>query len=262
MNFPQSRMLEKIIEITQEAGDRILQVYKSGDLRTQTKADGSPVTRADFISHEFISGELEREFGYPVLSEEGDLPPHSTRRDWTHFFLVDPLDGTKDFIAQNDQFTINVALIQNNRPVLGVVALPAMGELFFGQTGQGAWKRSGQQTDALPLSIAKGKVLARSLLHDNSMLESFSRQNSIDECIKMSSAVRLPRLAQGQINLCVISSRSQEWDIAAGHVLVAETGGQIFGMQSKVEPGYNKPNLGNEFSIACSKEIQPDDLVF
>ncbi len=255
-------MLKKIMDIAEEAGNRILAIYESGEFQVRTKEDGSPVTRADLASHAWITAELSREFGYPVISEEGPEPPFEERKGWSHFFLVDPLDGTKDFIAQNNQFTVNIALIQDGKPVLGVVSLPAFDEIFFAESGQGAWARIDGHTESLPLEKPAGKILAKSLLHDNPRLKQFAEDNQVDQCIKMSSAVRLSRLAQGRINLCMITSRSKEWDIAAGHVLLGETGGRILTLQSRQEPTYNKPCLNNEFSIAFSSEIEPGDLIF
>lgn len=240
-----------------------MEVYRSDDFQIQTKKDGTPVTRADLTAHDYITKALEHEFGYPVISEEARIPPHQERKSWDHFFLVDPVDGTRDFIAKNDEFTVNIALVSHGEPVLGVVHAPAMGELFFAAKGKGAWMRV-ENSDARPLPREKQEdwVLARSWLHDNSMIESFAKNNNITQSIKMSSAIRLARLAQGKVNLCVISNKSNEWDIAAGQVILKETGGSIVEMESRKEPAYNKPDMQNAFSLATAKGISLSQLTF
>ncbi len=255
-------MLDTIIQITKEAGDRIMQVYRSDDFQIQTKEDGTPVTRADLIAHDYITRSLEQELGHPVISEEAPVPSYKEREHWDHFFLVDPVDGTQDFIAKNDEFTVNIALISNGVPVLGVVLTPATGEIFFAEKGKGAWMRQAKNDLPLPTEKPEGWVLARSWHHDNSMIESFARENNITQSIKMSSAIRLARLSQGRVNLCVISNKSKEWDIAAGHILVKEAGGRIVEMKSGQEPAYNKPDVQNTFCLAVSGDVPLSQLKF
>ncbi len=255
-------MLETVINISKETGEKVMQVYQSDDFQIQTKEDGTPVTRADLIAHDYITKALERELGHPVISEEAPVPPHEERKSWDHFFLVDPVDGTRDFIAKNDEFTVNIALISHGEPVLGVVLAPALGELFFSAKGEGAWMRSGEETIALPREKPNGWILARSWLHDNSTIETFAQNNKIDQSIKMSSAIRLARLSQGQVNLCIISNKSREWDTAAGHIILKEAGGRIVEMESGQEPAYNKPDIRNSFSLATTADILLSQLKF
>lgn len=253
-------MLDPLINIAREAGRRILEVYHSGEPEVQTKPDGSPITRADRVSHEYICEALEREFRWPVISEESEAPPYAERRNWETFFLVDPLDGTKDFIARNGEFTVNIALIRNREPEAGVVYVPASDELFYAGKGTGAWWRQGDQTRALPRETPEGRVLARSWFYDNPAVEAFARANGIRRNLKMSSAIRLPRLAEGRVNLCLVSNRSSEWDIAAGHCLVQETGGRLVELATGQTPCYNKPQLNNSFLLACGPQVALESL--
>jgi len=255
-------MLDTLLHIALEAGHRVMEVYRAGNPEIQTKPDGSPVTRADWLSHEFICASLEREFGLPVVSEEAEAPPYSVRRDWDALFLVDPLDGTKDFIARNGEFTINIALIRGKTPAAGVVYVPASDELFFAETGQGAWWRQGPTTLPLPQHQLGEWTLARSWFYDNPTVEAFAQRNGIAHNIKMSSAIRLPRLAQGRVNLCLVSNRSSEWDIAAGHCLVREAGGRLMELDGGDAPQYNKSNLKNAYLLALTAEIDPRALKF
>ncbi|QPJ63594.1 MAG: 3'(2'),5'-bisphosphate nucleotidase CysQ [Candidatus Nitronauta litoralis] len=238
-----------------------MQVYDSNDYQIQIKEDGTPVTRADLIAHDYITKALKHEFGYPVISEEAPVPPYEERQTWSQFFLVDPVDGTRDFIAKNDEFTVNIALVSGGEPVLGVVLVPAKGELFFARKGKGAWMRTNNSEDLpLPLEKQEGWVLARSWHHDNSMIEAFAKNNNISQSIKMSSAIRLARLSQGKVNLCVVSNKSKEWDIAAGQVILKETGGSIVEMESGKEPAYNKPDMQNAFSLATASGVSLSQL--
>ncbi|MAD99024.1 MAG: hypothetical protein CMK53_00140 [Proteobacteria bacterium] len=131
-------MIEQIISIAQEAGQTLIGIRRSGDLDVCVKDDSSPVSRADSASDKYIRCALQDQFAIPVITEESTID-YSTRKDWNEFFLVDPLDGTKDYIEMSDDFTINIALIRNQKPVLGVVCVPALGETFFAEGGKGAF---------------------------------------------------------------------------------------------------------------------------
>ncbi|MFQ5481237.1 MAG: 3'(2'),5'-bisphosphate nucleotidase CysQ [Nitrospinaceae bacterium] len=248
-------MLDTLTEIAREAGNRIMKYFQSPALRPETKADGSPVTPADLASDAWICGALAENFPWPIISEESVMPPFASRRHWPEFFLVDPLDGTKDFLAGGREFTVNIALMRNRTPVLGVVYAPATEEMFSAAQDQGAQRLHQGIREALPLECPSIWTLARSHFHDHPTFDNFARQNRITRHLQMSSAIRLPRLAQGKINLCLCSNRSSEWDIAAGHVLVKETGGRLIELGSGKEPLYNKPEIKNSFLLAHSKDI-------
>ena len=132
-------MIEKIIRIAEMAGNIIMSYYKGDQVDISLKKDRSPVTEADIASNKFIVNELESNFSYPILTEENPIP-YNTRKKWTKYWLVDPLDGTKEFIERNDEFTVNIALINNHRPVVGVVNAPALAIVYWAEKGAGAYK--------------------------------------------------------------------------------------------------------------------------
>ena len=153
-------MRETLEAIATEAGHAILSVYDSSDFNVEVKSDDSPLTRADLASHAVIVEALARYFPkIPVLSEEGSLPPFSERQSWSRYFLIDPLDGTKEFIARNGEFTVNIALIDHGVPVVGIVHVPVLGVTYSGsalESDHGAWKVSDGQ---------RQRINALSLIH-------------------------------------------------------------------------------------------------
>ncbi len=210
-----SIMMEQIIEVAREAGKILLDHYRSGDLSVTIKEDLTPVTQADLASNDYICESLERGFKVATVSEESEVA-YAERKDWEEFFLIDPLDGTKDFIAGNGEFTINIALIKNRRPVLGTIYVPALDELFYGEEGKGAYcLRGGSGPARLPMCRLSEYTLARSWHHDSPAIERFARLNAIAQSRTMSSAIRFPRLAQGLVNVYAGLNRSKEWDTAA-----------------------------------------------
>lgn len=253
-------MIEKIISIAQEAGRIVVGIHQSGDLDISIKEDCSPVTRADNASDDFIRNALRDQFGIPVVTEETDVD-YCLRKDWSEFFLVDPLDGTKDYIGQSDDFTVNIALIKNRRPVLGVVCVPMLNEIFFAEEGQGAFVDKGFQRLQLPLASCSGIVLARSRFHDLENMEQFAHINKITQSLCTSSAVRFCRLAEGKANLYPGLNHSMEWDTAAGHIILNESGGRVIDLETLGEPIYNKPDIKNSPFIAYSSGIDFNQLV-
>ncbi|MBI4383992.1 MAG: 3'(2'),5'-bisphosphate nucleotidase CysQ [Nitrospinae bacterium] len=257
-----SIMMEQIMEIARGAGKILLGYYRSGDLGVTIKEDLSPVTQADIASNDYICESLEKSFKVSTVSEESEVA-YEERKDWEEFFLIDPLDGTKDFIAGNDEFTINIALIKDRRPVLGAIYVPALDELFYGEEGKGAYYlRAGDGPVRLPMYRLAEYTIARSWHHDSPAIERFARLNAIAQSRTMSSAIRFPRLAQGVVNVYAGLNRSKEWDTAAGHVLGKESGCRIVDLATRAEPVYNKPDIENNPFVACSGDVDLDKLVF
>ncbi len=146
-------MLNIAIAAAEEAGKEILDVYNSNNFEMQLKSDNSPLTLADKRAHRVIEKHLQQT-GIPLLSEEGKDIPYAVRKDWKQFWLVDPLDGTKEFIKRNDEFTVNIALIENQKPVLGVVAVPVWGLVYYGGQGLVTCKKSSDKVVSLRLPVA------------------------------------------------------------------------------------------------------------
>ena len=155
--------LQGLVDISRRAGDAILEWY-DGDISVMTKDDDSPLTRADLASHAVISSALKQRWpDVPVLSEESADIPWQTRKQWKTYWLVDTLDGTKEFINRNGEFTVNIALIDEYRPVIGVVHVPVSGTSYFGSVEGGAWRRDGDET-AAPIRVRRPVVSTRSTL--------------------------------------------------------------------------------------------------
>lgn len=260
------------IDLSRKAGLDILDVYYHSDFEIEIKSDKSPLTIADKRSHNRITEGLENT-EIPVLSEESAGITWEDRRGWERFWLVDPLDGTKEFIKKNDEFTVNIALIENGKPVLGVIYLPVFDEMYFGLNDVGAFKISAfkelgselewsflmDSADKLP-SASMGKVVrvvaSRSHLSTETQkfIEDLKKEYSKVTTVSAGSSLKLCLIAEGRAEIYPRLGPTMEWDIAAGHSIIAAAGGNIRKVDGK-ELEYNKENLLNPWFIARSKNF-------
>lgn len=252
-------MLEKInvqdiIDLAQKAGETIMEVYQK-DFEVEFKADESPLTEADKKANEIIVAGLDAMgLGIPVLSEEGKNIPYDERKDWEYFWLVDPVDGTKEFVKKNGEFTVNIALIHKDTPVLGVVYAPALGDTYSAKKGEGAFK-NGQ---ALPL-VNKDNQPTYNVVASRSHMSSETQDfiNAIDtdkpkEIVSIGSSLKLCLVAEGAANCYPRLGPTMEWDTGAAHAVVTEAGMTLQGYS--IEDGYfahlyNKENLLNGWFV-------------
>lgn len=242
------------------AGEKIMEVYTSGDFETEQKADFTPITIADRKAHQTIAHLLEST-PLPLLSEEGIHLPYALRKHWTSFWLVDPLDGTKEFIKRNGEFTVNIALIENGSPVAGIIYTPVIGELHVGIVGLGAWKTIRPTSDyTLELLMQKGLRLplepaersftvavSRSHLSQptTDYIEGLKAQHPGLQMIRIGSSLKFCLIAEGAADCYPRFGPIMEWDTAAGHALVKAVGKNVYSMDQKKEIVYNKENLRN-----------------
>ncbi|MFC1514308.1 3'(2'),5'-bisphosphate nucleotidase CysQ [Candidatus Omnitrophota bacterium] len=246
--------IEKIVAIALAASEKVLSVYKSRDFQTTLKDDTTPLTRADQLSHDVICAALKEEFpDIPVISEESAATPFSIRKQWQRFWLVDPLDGTKEFINRTAEFTVNIALIEAGRPVAGVVALPAKGVLYFALKGKGAFKQAfAGSPEAITVNTEPHEklVLARSRSHSSLREQEIISLFGPVEEIAAGSSLKFCSVAEGEADLYLRLGRTMEWDTAAGHCVVEQAGGKIFDITGE-SMLYNKEGLDNPgfFSI-------------
>lgn len=249
-------MLEKLVEIAAGASDLIMEVYSSSDFGEREKADRSPVTEADLRSHEHIHAELTRNFDYPVLSEEGAVTDEE-RLSWSTFWLVDPLDGTRNFLAKDGEFTINIALIKDGVPIAGLVYTPAFREAYFGEKGGGAFKIKGDAWKRLQNTRMNtcNLIGAFSKFHDSPESDEFCSKYGITEKRSYGSALKLCMLAAGQIDVYPRLAPTMEWDIAAGHCIAIEAGCKVIDCETGEELRYNKPSLRNNNFIASRSDL-------
>lgn len=246
-----------LIELARKAGDQILEIYnKTFDINY--KEDKSPLTDADIASNNIIIEGLKKHFpDIPVIAEESKNEPYETRKNWNSFWLVDPLDGTKEFINRNGEFTINIALIINNEPVLGLIFAPVPNLLYYAVKGQGCFKIENAEEPV--------KITSRKLDYNNKVIITGSRSHStpeLEEYVKQmkqkykgieflpaGSALKFGRIAEGSADIYPRFGKSMEWDIAAGHIIAKESGKQLFIHNTKDELRYNKEDLTNPWFI-------------
>lgn len=231
MTTTEQQLVFGVLAACIEASEAIMAVYRSDDFNIEHKADDSPLTRADTASHEILARALARLTpDIPILSEESDEDDLATRRHWRRLWVVDPLDGTREFIKRNDEFTINVALVEQHRPVLGVIAVPATGEAYSGIAGQGAQRWSGF-ADPQPISTrrcAQPPVVLGSRSHANPRSEAYFEMIGDHERISRGSALKFCTVATGEADFYPRLGPTSEWDTAAGDALVSAAGGRVW----------------------------------
>ncbi len=253
-----SSLLEPLVALARRAGEAILRIYGQVDPGVTLKRDDSPLTRADLESHRILAAGL-RELvpEIPVLSEEGAGIPYPQRRGWHRFWLVDPLDGTKEFLRRNGEFTVNVALIEDGAPVLGVVHAPTLERTFSGVVGAGARCRDG--ADERPLAAAgapEGLVVAASRSHPGPHLAAFLGQLPDHRLISMGSSLKLCLVAEGRADVYPRLGPTMEWDTAAAHAVVAAAGGRVLDFEGR-PLRYNKEDLHNPYFIVLGEKPVP-----
>lgn len=206
-----------------EAAGQVLMQHYDAPLQVQHKADHSPVTQADLAAQHCIVEHLQRAYpDIPLISEEATLPPLAERQSWARFWLVDPLDGTKEFIHHNGEFTVNIALIAEGIPVFGVIAVPAQGTLYVGCQTQGSWRYQGGQWERLQCqrkSLQEPLRLVCSRSHPSPELEAWEAAHRISERVPVGSSLKFCRVAEGQADVYVRFHAIREWDVAAGDAI-------------------------------------------
>lgn len=229
-------LLTSTSAIARTAGAAILEIYERADHGVQYKGDDSPLTHADLAAHDIISAGLNRLTPQlPVLSEESASIPWSVRREWTRYWLVDPLDGTKEFINRNGEFTVNIALIEHGLPVLGVVFAPVQDMLYGGATQLGAWKEKAGQRERIrtaPINEARGKLrVVASRRHAGEELEAWLgrlQERFPDlELLSMGSSLKICLVAEGSADIYPRLAPTCEWDTAAAQAVLEAAGGLL-----------------------------------
>lgn len=240
-----NELLDLAVMAARQAGDVILSIYRQV-LEVEIKKDGSPLTLADKNAHQAIIAVLGAS-GLPVVSEECDELYLDAQRYW----LVDPLDGTKDFLAGNDEFTVNIALIEERRPVLGVVYAPALDELYVGAQGLGAWlEKAGVRSSCVAAEKSARCRMAVSRFHNHPDVGVFAAANWINERIAIGSALKYGRLATAEVDVFPRLVGSSEWDTAAGQAVLEAAGGQVLDWHTGESLRYGKPKRRNPRLLA------------
>src|SRR5262245_12487970 len=222
-------LLAELCEIARVAGDAILAVY-GRELTVQLKADRSPLTEADQASHRVIAERLRALDGtLPLLSEESAALETADRRMWSRYWLVDPLDGTKEFLKRNGEFTVNIALVDEHRAVLGVVLAPALGKLYYGAIGAGAWRRLKDEAHSIRArEIASTPLrVVGSRSHPSGELADYLAKLGPHEITPMGSSLKICLVAEGAADLYPRFGPTSEWDTAAAQAILESAGGRM-----------------------------------
>lgn len=255
--------LQQIVDMAKlaalEAGRAIMRIYARSDFEIEVKDDQSPLTLADKNAHAIIVGKLE-ETGFPILSEEGAAIDYATRKKWEYFWLIDPLDGTKEFISKNGEFTVNIAFVHFDKPVAGVVYAPAIDTLYLGAKGLGVQKNvAGYSSSITPVArktslneLMKKKHLkiAVSRSHPSPDTGKFISRFTGPRLITKGSSLKFMLLLEDEADLYPRFGSTMEWDTAAAHAILNVVNRGVYTIDSQKELAYNKPQLINPYFIA------------
>lgn len=259
-------LVGKVETLLQQAGDAIMEVYTSSNFGESRKADFSPVTRADYLSSQIINKGLSVLFpSIPVIDEENTLAPYEIRKDWKRYFLLDPLDGTKEFIKRNDEFCINLALLENNLPVVSWIYQPVTKNGWYCGKGKGLFLFGSKEPiiHATPKNDFQKLTLITSRSHLSgrgaTFIEKIKAHYSV-EVVKMGSALKQVEVALGKAGIYIRGSGCSEWDTAAGHLMVEESGGEVHQWDFETALFYNKENLTNPRFIMLSEPLKTTEF--
>lgn len=254
--------LKIAIQAALAAGKMIMEIYETGDFGVEMKSDNSPLTKADKASHNVIMEFLEKT-GIPVLSEEGKDIPYSERQNWQKVWIVDPIDGTKEFIKKNGEFTVNIALIENHQPVAGVVYAPAIDELYYSDRENGAFLTMVKDSKSIETAIVNGVkipserptkyTVVASRSHMSSETEDFVNDLQAEhgelELISKGSSLKLCMVARGKANCYPRFAPTMEWDTAAGQAICVHAGFDVIDWNTKKTMLYNREELLNNWFL-------------
>jgi 3'(2'), 5'-bisphosphate nucleotidase len=254
--------IQYISSLLTEAGTAVMKIYESADIRYNTayKKDNSPVTDADLMSNNIISAGLLDNFpDIPIISEESDLNSYHERKKWEYAWLLDPLDGTKEFINRSDEFSINLALIKNGAPVAGFIYLPVFKILYYAIQGSGAFEVFENQTNSISVNTFSLDQKGLRIVASRSEMDSFTRSYieilDTPEIINLGSALKFISIAKGDADYYPRMIHIMEWDTAAGQIIIEEAGGTLVQADSGLPLTYNKSTMINPYFIASGKII-------
>ncbi|MGL1886175.1 MAG: 3'(2'),5'-bisphosphate nucleotidase CysQ [Reichenbachiella sp.] len=251
MSFDPKNILHTILSISESASDIVYDYYKNG-FDVEIKEDNSPLTSADIASHNHICAELTRLWPeIPIISEEAAVPSYEERKSWDYFWLIDPIDGTKEFVKRQNEFTVNIALIHKTTVVLGVVSAPALAAHYYAAEGVGAFKKDKTGVNALksPSRISNSpfdetglKVLV-SKFHRDPGTDSYLEKCAQFEPLTVGSSLKFCVIAEGKADLYPRVISINDWDIAAGHAIAKYAGRNVYNLGTKDEYQYNRYDL-------------------
>jgi 3'(2'), 5'-bisphosphate nucleotidase len=247
-------LVEPLLQIARSAGEQIMAIYNADEIAQRLKADQSPVTLADLAAHNSLAPALKHLADWPVVSEEDDASL-AFRTTASKFWLIDPLDGTKEFIEKNGEFTVNIALIEQGLSVLGVVYAPALDLLYWGGPELGAFRRQAGDTQAISVAQDIHKQTCRvvaSKSHLNEATQKFIDQLGPVNLIQAGSSLKFCRVAEGAADIYPRLAPTCEWDTAAAQAVLEGAGGVVLDFNTRAPLCYGKPNAINQSFVAAS----------
>jgi len=249
--------LERIVDISIEAGDAIMEIYEHG-IEVEYKEDDSPLTQADIASNDIITTRLKELYPtLPILSEESQMVEYEIRKDWEYFWLIDPIDGTKEFIKKSGEFTVNIALIHQQTPLLGVVYAPALGDIYKAKRGEGAFK-NGHKLPLVDTPQESLRVVASKShlsVETQDFIDRLTQKHQRIEQLSKGSSLKLVMVAEGLADIYPRLGPTMEWDTAAADAIVKESGKMSYIYNSEAMSDnreslrYNKENLLNPWFV-------------
>jgi 3'(2'), 5'-bisphosphate nucleotidase len=249
--------LEQVVAIAKDAGTAIMQVYAQTDLQIEVKKDDSPVTAADIASHNVIVAGLKQHFAdIAVLSEEAADISWAERQTWQTYWLIDPLDGTKEFIKRNGEFTVNIALIHQGKAIAGVVYAPVLDKCYSGIVDQGAWLEYNGQISLLDIrdrAVQSPPIVVGSRSHVSPDVAAYLQHIGEHQMLSVGSSLKFCMVAEGQADVYPRLGLTSEWDTAAAQAVLESAGGQVVEYPALTPLQYNqKENILNPYFIAAS----------
>jgi len=251
-----SELVDPIIKIAREAGDAIMEIYNRGNISVEIKKDNSPVTEADIAANEIIVKALaEIAPKIKIVSEEGKEIIEVSSGEV--FFLVDPLDGTKSFINRTGEFTVNIAIVENNHPVFGVVYLPVPKILYYTGADGHAYKDEGEGDELISVRQvpSEGHIVVASKSHNNPETDEFIKKLNVSKFMPAASSLKFCLVAEGKADIYPRFGTTMEWDTAAAHAVLLAAGGHM--IKTNGSPfTYGKPDFRNEYFIAYGNDLK------
>lgn len=243
-------LIDQLLPVLKQAGDKILEIYHQEDLFNQidAKVDDSPLTLADTESNLIIENYLSNYFTYPIVSEEGEGISYAQRKNFKRFWLVDPLDGTKEFVNRNGEFTVNIALIEGNTSIFGAIYVPVTDTYYFGGAAIGAYKKVGTgPLEKIKVAIQDNQCIAvGSKSHAKPAEQAYYSKIGATEVVSVGSSLKFCLIAEGKAQVYFRSGPTMEWDTAAGQAIAEGAGAFVFkDLHGEQIFGYNKENLLN-----------------
>jgi 3'(2'), 5'-bisphosphate nucleotidase len=254
-------LIEPMKMVSLLAGRAIMDIYTQDDRGVVLKEDQSPLTAADKASNAIICAGIRKlDLGFPIVSEENKQIPYSTRKNYQHFWLIDPLDGTKEFIKRNGDFTVNIALVDGTTPILGIVYAPVLEEMYWAVQGSGAFFEVSGETQEIQAPEFRLKdhglrvVSSRSHMNDETRL--FIKELDTPELVSKGSSLKFLMIAKGDADIYPRIAPTMEWDTCAAQCILEEAGGAIYKYGTSSPLKYNKPSLLNPNFVAMGHLLE------